>query len=131
MTIPVEWLDDAQTILIYRVEGKWTTSDLPELSERTNLLLDSVSHRVDMIGDFTQAEIPSGNILLTTRRTLRGPHPNRGLVVLVGLNPFLRGILSILKTVYPHRLERYETVSTIEAAQEVIYRSRESDEVQC
>ena len=116
--------DDPKTIT-FQIEGKWAASDLLELSERCNQLLDEMSYRVDMIGDMSQAQIPPRSLRDITLRMPQREHPNHGLIVLVGLNPLFRTILIVLQRVYPRRLERLKTASTRERAEAHIVHSRD------
>ena len=54
MSLRMEPSDDPKTIT-FQLEGKWAASDLLELSERCNQMLDEMTYRVDMIGDLSQA----------------------------------------------------------------------------
>jgi hypothetical protein len=123
MSVRMEQSDDPKTIT-FQLEGKWAASDLLELSERCNQMLDEMSYRVDMIGDLSLAQIPPRSLRDISLR--QREHPNASLIVLVGLNPLLRTILLILQRIYPRRLERLKTASTWERAEAHIVHSRDA-----
>ena len=121
----MELSDDPKTIT-FQIEGKWAASDLLELSERCNQMLDEMTYRVDMIGDLSQSQIPPRSLRDISLRLRQREHPNRSLIVLVGLNPLLRTILIVLQRVYPRRLDRLKTASTWERAEAHIVQSRDA-----
>lgn len=117
MAITVSWLDDTQTMLRYDVSGAWTWQDLAEALNQGNDLMDSVSHRVEVIVDMSgSAGMPANMIELGRRMTgIRRPE-NMGVVVVIQGGALLEALVGTMRRIYKGLDQSILYADTLEAA---------------
>jgi hypothetical protein len=100
--IITEWDDDAKTIMRVTYQPGWTWNDLEGNLPLEEQMLDSVSHRVDVIADFRDTRLPPGAISHLPKIAQSPPyvHPNSGDVIMVGSPAFMKEVVGIYKRVY-------------------------------
>lgn len=63
--------------------------------------MDTVSYKVNMVLDVQNSKtIPNGFINAITN-TAKRLHPNTGVMVMVGMNPFARAFIGLYQKLYP------------------------------
>lgn len=127
MSIPVSWFNDEKTIIQYKFDGRWGWDDLYKAIDEAVVLLDSVSHRVDIMLDLTKSEsVPSlnANGLKYVANAPTTTHPNMGIFVMVGMKPFIRISFDIFSRMYPRATRQYRLANTVEDAINVIAKDR-------
>ncbi len=120
MPMSLDWYDEAQRVVLFRVEGRWSFADLRALAAQFDALAAEVGGTVDAIGDFQRAGMPGGDFVATLRDVRRRPRPYLGAVVLVGMGGFIEGILTAARAVMPAAVEGVRTAASLEAAYRMI-----------
>ena len=127
MTISVDWYDEKRTILLQTFDTGWTWQDYVDLSSRQRKMMDTVSHRVDMIGDARGVQIPKNvlqNLSNIASNSALNNHENAGIYVIVGANNAVQTFLRIFKNVFSSQGERIFTASSLEEALTLIEKHR-------
>lgn len=95
MGIDIQWYDDQHKIVLIRFDEHWTWQDFYALDPRSQGFLNSVQHEICYIVDLSQTrKLPQGVSLRDVRQVLEFRHPLSDWVILVGISPYLRAILS-------------------------------------
>jgi hypothetical protein len=124
MSIAIDWFDAEHTIIRYQFEGRWTWDDLYGAITQVNTMLASVDHKVDVIIDFERSlGVPPGALTHLRSNSLRAADNWNG-GVFVGVNPFIRALLSAFLSVNRKLTERYAVANTMGEAQAIIQRWR-------
>jgi hypothetical protein len=127
MTVSVSWFNGEKTLIIYKFEGRWGWDDLYQAIDEAVVLLDSVSHRVDIMLDLTQSgSVPNlnANGLKYVANAPTTTHPNMGIFVMVGMKPFVRISFDIFSRIYPRATRQYRLANTLEDAISVVAKDR-------
>jgi hypothetical protein len=124
MAIKVTWVNSEKTIAQYNFEGRWTWDDLYHAVQEIKTMLDSVPHQVDIVIDLRNNQsVPPGTLIHLRSITLAAS-PNWGMGVFVGVNGFIRTLLTTFVKVYPKLGGRYAIVESPEAALALIAERR-------
>ncbi|MGB7339343.1 MAG: hypothetical protein WBC91_10665 [Phototrophicaceae bacterium] len=111
MAIIAKWDDSNQTRVLLEFETTWTWDEFDQALERTDNLLATVSHTVDIIIDLEGAEIPN-DYLKAAQRLLTDPsmgmRPNEGHRVVVGANKWIRTAYNTLQKTFSKQLQGRE-----------------------
>ncbi|MBN1563629.1 MAG: hypothetical protein JXA10_07315 [Anaerolineae bacterium] len=124
--IVTEWHDDAKTIMRVTYQPGWTWRDLEANLPTEEQFLDSVDHKVDVIADFRDTQLPPGAISHLPKIAQSPPyvHPNSGEVVMVGSPIFMEEVVGVYKRVYG-QASKLTMVHDLHEAQEIILKRRE------
>ncbi|NDJ53488.1 MAG: hypothetical protein GYB68_10435 [Chloroflexi bacterium] len=103
MPIAINWLEDANAILLWTYEGNWTWDELTSGAATQADMLEGLPHQVFGVHDFSRAENPPEKLIAKIPQ-LMPPHtsypPNLAdFYVIVGGSTFVRkagGLLSRL-----------------------------------
>lgn len=97
-----EWDNAEHTIMRVTYKPGWTWNDMEQNVDVEQSFLDSVNHRVDVIADFRDTQLPPGAISYLPKIAQSPPysHQNSGFVVMVGSPGFMREVVGIYKRVY-------------------------------
>jgi hypothetical protein len=116
MPITAYWDDDAQTILVNRLEGNITIDDYVH-SVRINAdMMNSVAHPVDLVMDATVARLNAENMFSTASYADRTVPANQRLLCVVGASVFLKTMLRVAKKVAPKATDNLYYFDTMEQA---------------
>lgn len=109
MAIQVAWEDGEKQVLLNIYDGVWTMDDFYRAVQQTNALLDSVDYKVNIIFDVAKSpNFPKG--FMGAIRTLsQKPHVNNGIMVIVGMNAFVRVFYDMFTKVYTKQAVRQPT----------------------
>jgi hypothetical protein len=109
--------------VIYRSSnGDWTWDKYHALQDQINEMIDSVNHRGDVIIDMQpnkRGKVPP-NASLNFRNAFRNRHPNTGLLVVVGMHPFVQIMVNIVSAVT--RSNSIAMVATLEKARALVHK---------
>lgn len=105
MPIHVSWQDDDQRLLRFVYEGKWTVADFYEALEQGNALLDSAPGPAVAVLDVRASHSMPNGFMGTIGNISKKRHPRMVLMVMLGMNPLVRGFISIYRKVYPTKPE--------------------------
>ncbi|NWF69886.1 MAG: hypothetical protein HXY40_12445 [Chloroflexi bacterium] len=121
MAIRIDWASDDKHILICHIDGQWGAAEFTQMLEQIHALTAEVEGMVDAICVFTNAAIPSGD-LLPPDQPAPVKHTRTGCFVLVGLNRFMTPVTDAFRKLYAQGYRDYVTAATIEGAKGVIAR---------
>lgn len=98
MAIVTRWDNKRKTVILLEFESEWSWDELEEAVQKTDRLIGSVEHFVDLIIDLEGASIPR-DILTGAKNLLASgdARPNEGARVVVGANGALRTIYQTLQ----------------------------------
>ncbi len=103
MPINVMWKTEAKRVLVFVFQGHWDVNDFYFATEQGNVLLDEVTHSVDMLLDVQNSRSLPSDFMNAIRNVTRKAHPNTGIMVMVGINTFARAFISLYRKVYPKK----------------------------
>lgn len=116
MTVQSSWYTDDHTIIHMEFIGKWQWSEFHTAFDESRRLVDSVSHPVDILMDFTGSDqIPNGAIT-HVKRAANDVHPNRRFVVVIGVSKMLTTLFRFVKQLYPGATQKMYTADSIDEA---------------
>ena len=122
MAIRVDWYNEDHSILIYYVEGAWGARDLYDMLTQINAMTEETSGIVDVIGVYTNAAIPAGE-LFKADETPTQKHVRTGLFVMVGMNRFIQQpVMDTFRKLYAQGYRESASATSIEGAKGMIAR---------
>ncbi|MEO0595136.1 MAG: hypothetical protein AAF126_03405, partial [Chloroflexota bacterium] len=101
MPINVTWDNDDHKIVRHVYPQQWDLNDFHRAIEDNASLIESVTHRVDVIADLTQSKNIPPRMLSTIGHLSRRTPDNQGVTVIVGANYFVQLLLRAALTVVP------------------------------
>lgn len=93
--IEVCWDNLEQTIVRWDFVGDWDWKMFQEAQQQSDKLLQSVEHRVDIIGDVRNSPVLPKNAFGNYNKFQRNTLDNKGWIILVGANPFVKSMVTI------------------------------------
>ena len=120
MPIQVKWFNTSKTIILQSYHTPWTWDNYHASAKEIDQMLDSVDYPVDLIVDFSDGAVLPAKALSHFRRAVMDIHPNRGLVVMVGMNPYLAALQNVLEQMVPHSAARSRIAETLDEAIAII-----------
>lgn len=126
MAIEVTWDNEEKTIIRWTYSPDWTWNDAYQARDDEKLLIDSVPHIVDALGDMRAARgVPPG-ALTTVVNVMTKRHERLGLTVLVGGNRFVQMMYAMIRKVHfgPLLRSRIVMAPTLEQAYQMIEEHR-------
>lgn len=124
MGIKIMWDNDERTIMRYEFEARWSWADLYAASDEGTARLDSVDHRVDVIADLRGTSHLPGDFMQHAGRIAGGTHPHRGIVVVVGASPVLRGLSNTVGFLYRKATKDLRFADSLEEARTLIAKEK-------
>ena len=116
MPIEVRWGDEAHNYIYYRLIDPWDWDHYQAMCPNWRHLADEADGTVCTIVDFTEtAHLPRG-VLVHLQKFVVNPHPNNGVIVMVGANPLIRAIINTMQRLYPKAAKSLTLVTTREEA---------------
>ncbi len=103
MPIQVAWGNDEKTILKFTYQGNWDLRDFYQATDRSNDLLSEVAHTVALIQDVQGSKMIPNGFMGAIGNINRKIHPNAGMVIMLGINPFARAFIELYRRVYPEK----------------------------
>ncbi|NWF68279.1 MAG: hypothetical protein HXY40_04275 [Chloroflexi bacterium] len=120
MPVSVSWDNDAHSIIHFQMSAPWTWDEYRSADEQAQRLMDAATHKVDIILDFSGGmHLPSSD-LKYVRRAGQLTHPQQGLVVVLGVNAFLRALGTALETFFPGAAKNRRMAASKEEAYRMI-----------
>ncbi|MBC8100882.1 MAG: hypothetical protein H7Y11_15690 [Armatimonadetes bacterium] len=125
MAVEVRWYDPEQTIILWKLIGRWTWEEFYPVYDQAIALRQSVSHRTDSITDFTHtSHLPPHIITHSKAIAQRRIKYDMGMNVFITYNTLLVRMFKISLTVYPFIGRNYRIVNTEAEALALIYALR-------
>jgi hypothetical protein len=98
MAIITQWDNDEKTIVRHDFQGRWTWEEFFAADRRASELVDSVTHRVDIISNMREGIMPREAALANARSVIHRLKSNIGVIVVV-VNPLLAVTTTVFKKV--------------------------------
>jgi hypothetical protein len=115
MGIDIRWEDDTRTTILIEFDEQWTWEDFEQIEIMTSQLLDEVDHKVCFLADASQTRtIPPNVSISRMRRVIELNHANSDIIVVAGMNMFLRLMLDTVIRV----LKSQSAIHTVKDMQE-------------
>ncbi|MBN1202362.1 MAG: hypothetical protein JXJ20_10945 [Anaerolineae bacterium] len=122
MPITVQWDDDDHKAVRWEFEGDWNWYEYQAAQAQSNALIDTVDHVVDVIAVMQNTRDLPREAFDNYRRLEKTSHPNRGRIVIVGSDTFIRSMLETFNQVYKRGSSGFILVRSIQEAHEVLAR---------
>lgn len=101
MPITVQWDDEAQTIMRWLFDGKWSWDEYNRAMTESNQQVRSVEHPVDAIMDLTHSSVLPSNVLSNTHAAREENQPkNIRWIYIVSRQPLLKALINIFGRLY-------------------------------
>jgi hypothetical protein len=122
MPIEMKWYNDEKTIYHAKYLGNWTWEELFASLDSANSDFDSVTHKIDVLQDWTHSGKLPPNIISNSRKLIDKMHPNSGISVMVGGNMLLMSMWEVFSKVYAltTRKQMFLFADTVEAGVKLI-----------
>lgn len=126
MKVNVDWDNDEQSIVRYTFDSDWNWQDLYAAMDNAGKMIETVSHRVDVLMDLSNANIIPKNAISQIKRGYDNPKsPNIGVTVVVTPNSFMNAIVLMAKKVWGDKGEwELEFVKTLDEAYSTIQKRK-------
>ncbi|MCC6612623.1 MAG: hypothetical protein IT320_04035 [Anaerolineae bacterium] len=131
MPMHISWLDDEHTIILCSGEGHWTWEDFAEGVQRAVALMNTVSHRVDLIYDRKLGSYPPrGSGLPHYKDALQRMPENAGMHVFVGaMHTVIQVTMRLFFRLYGRFIDdemagRFVVADSVESAKALIDKDR-------
>lgn len=100
MEISVQWDNEEKTILRVYYPERWIWPDLYDAVDRTQAMLNSVSHPVKILVDMSKSMfLPTGSTSHVSNM-LTAPHANATVMVVVGASGYLKSFLEVFSEMF-------------------------------
>jgi hypothetical protein len=127
MSVELYWDDDAQTVFLLEVTGKWTWTQLHEAINKMKKVSATRQQQMGAIIDLTSGlQMPDGGLfsregLSQFQQLLQMESGDSGPVVIVGMNPLVKNILDTVTSLNLSSVRNIFFASHMEEAQTKIY----------
>jgi hypothetical protein len=130
MGITVIWDNEDKTAICIVYRQPWTWQDFDAAVKQMLTLLDSMSHKVDIIFDIREGGTPPAGAMLRFKRVATINHPNGGKLIFVSsrfLTVLIEGIISVLAKAFSGvwQAPDFSFVSTLEEARRLLREQRQ------
>lgn len=117
MGVRISWDDENKTIVRLSFEGEWNWQDYYMAVQQSNMMLESVKYKVDIITDFHRSENLPPQAFVHLRRALFNVPPNWGSSVIVtGERPSVSSLMHSFIKMHPRLGKRIAIVTSLEEA---------------
>lgn len=120
MPINAQWDNKERTIIRYHVQGTWQLEDYARANFHTWSMIDSVSHPVHVIVDFTHAGTFPKNLLSFATTTNSQIHPRQELIIGVRISSYLQTVVKLAVRLFPKLGHNLHFTQTLDQAYELI-----------
>ncbi len=125
MAIHIEWGDDSKTYVYSRFHHGWTWQDNAETRAIYIEMIKNVSHRVDIVADFSNAPTLPTNLFENARQIVSSDNQaNRGFFIMFGVNSFVQNMYWVVTRVIPSVAERFIIVESMQEALKIVKSDR-------
>ena len=130
MAIAIIWDDSAKTRVLMEFETSWTWDDLENAIGKTDELIASVTHYVDVIIDLEGSTLPK-DFMNAAKNLLANPTPrdNEGYRVVVGINNVMQKAYQAIHKAFGDKLAGREILfaQDLSQARSMLYSMRLDD----
>lgn len=129
MAIDLYWDDEAETVLLLEVRGKWQWSELTSVMKTIQRMSHERNQTFGAIVDISEGlQLPDGGIFsqkglsqFQTLLTLEGSKSARGPLVIVGMNALVRRIMDAAAAISSDAARNITFADTMSEAQQHVY----------
>src|SRR4051794_6235571 len=90
MSIHVDWGNPEKTAVLWSFVGRWSWGEVDDAAKAMGVLLASVDHPVDVIGDVTHMSILPPDVISRMKYQYQELPPKFGNLIVVGADDNLR-----------------------------------------
>lgn len=126
MNINMVWDNNEQNVMRVTFAKVWSWDEFDAIVEQAQLMMDEVHHQVDVIIDMRESGAFPERAFWRFHKLINTKHHNRGRVIVVGGNSFIRTLTDTLQRLASDLFdaETFLLVSTIEEARASLFRRR-------
>ncbi|MCA0454983.1 MAG: hypothetical protein LCI00_13505 [Chloroflexi bacterium] len=103
MPIKAAWNNEAKREIALTFDIRWTLEEFYDVDLVIKGLMDEVDHPVHVLLDIRTSKMMPEGFMSAVQNIARKPHPNMGLMVMIGLNIFIRSFIMVYRKIYPHK----------------------------
>jgi hypothetical protein len=120
LSITVIWDTPDQMILRWDFTGQWGWETFLAAQQQTIDLMNTVPQTVHVIVDVSQSSRLPPGALAQFHNFRRNETPNAGLVVLVGMNSFVKAAATMFLRIFPNDWGTVQFANTVQAARTIV-----------
>lgn len=125
MTVHYSWYDNAETIALCEISGRWTWDEFYDARSVFRQVNAAVERpRVDILLYLTPEATMPDNFITVMRSVVSSAAKSWGITVLVRPQPFVRALFNVLRKTYPDVGARYPFAESFEQAVMLVMESR-------
>lgn len=128
MRAEFDWYDDEQTVILAEIDGGWHFDDLLVIVAKVEDMMAMTDHIVDVILDYSEAKMPTGNLVSVVQELVKTERPQLGLVTLVGMGMFINTILEAALKIFSKELSNFRVAASVDDAIQLIEAARQARE---
>ncbi len=100
MPIETKWENDQKQVIICTYTGRWSLDEFYVTFNLCTQLMDSVDYPVNIVFDMQKSiSLPDG-FMAAIRSVSKKPHPNLGIMAIVGANRLVQIFTDLIRKVY-------------------------------
>jgi|GEM_PF-3196717 len=127
MPLNIEWGNENKTFIYSRFTPDWTWDDFYANTETYVEMLKSVNHRVDFVGDFTDAALLPTRLFENTKQMHNDRLDNEGYIILMNTGRVIQTMYDAILLVLPVIKHYVIFVPDLPTAREVVNSGREME----
>jgi len=124
-----EWGDETKTFVYCKFTPDWTWDEFHSNRPQYEAMLGSVNHRVDFVGDFSDAPMLPPNVFDHTKNVYQNRLENEGYTIIVGAGKYVQLMYDLLAQTLPLVRQFVIFVPDMKTAYEIVQAKRDSTEV--
>jgi hypothetical protein len=120
MPIQIDWFDPKRRLIQVCFIGEWNLRRYRTLIDISNSMIQSVSHKVHLIHDFSQSQSTPRDLLVGMQYANKKLLANQGLTVLINANSVIKSYVLMAKRTGLPAVTHIYHATTLEEALQVI-----------
>ena len=125
MAFNYRWDDEEKTMIYVEGVGSWTWDEFHQTTDEIVVMMQGVSHRVDLIIMGSVGSAPKGSGSPHYNRAIRRYPENFGIAVMVGHSMVKSLLVNTLLCIYKSDKAPMRLASNIDAARTIVLKVRE------
>ena len=123
MSIRISWYNRTKTVILWERFDRSSWEEFHNTQDQLFKMLDTVSHKVDVISVSYDPMFPA-NAIPNLKRVIDRVHPNEGYKVLVNTSGFIRHLFEIVGKLNYKKSRQWYFTDTIEEAEALLAKLR-------
>ena len=99
--IQLDWDDPQHNIIRYTFFDPWTWEEYHATDAQRDVMFSSTNQIIDIILDFNQGSRIPGHAMTQFPKAASWDNPQRGVIIVIGVNKMLQMLANIMMSVYP------------------------------